>query len=116
MLQVGHKLYLVMEYCAGGDLAAYLRRHHRVSEETARGLMRQLAEGLKQLWNHHLVHVSPPQPLRLHCRCSMPACFLFWASKTCVQPSVILHFTFQAPLKSCSGLDRDWHHPFKLCP
>ena len=57
--QMGHKLYLVMEYCAGGDLAAYLRRHHRVSEETARGLMQQLAEGLKQLWNHHLVHVRP---------------------------------------------------------
>ena len=58
--QVGNRLYLVMEYCAGGDLAAYLAKHKRVSEETARGLMRQLAAGLKELWSHHLVHVSRP--------------------------------------------------------
>ena len=48
-----------MEYCAGGDLSAYLAKRTRVPEETARGLMRQLAAGLKELWSHHLVHVRP---------------------------------------------------------
>ena len=66
LLQTSNRLYLVMEYCAGGDLAAYLARHKRVSEDTARYLMRQLAAGLKELWSHHLVHVSsalhPPLP------------------------------------------------------
>jgi hypothetical protein len=35
----------------------------RVPEATARHLMRQLAAGLRQMWAHHLVHVSSP-PLR----------------------------------------------------
>ena len=51
------RLYLVMEYCAGGDLAHFLRRVKRVPEPTAQHLMRQLAAGLRQMWAHHLVHV-----------------------------------------------------------
>ena len=56
--QEGGRLYLVMEYCAGGDLAHYLRAARRVPEGVARHLMRQLAAGLRQMWAHHLVHVS----------------------------------------------------------
>jgi len=57
-VQEEDRLYLVMEYCAGGDLAHFLRRVKRVPEGTARHLMRQLAAGLRQMWAHHLVHVS----------------------------------------------------------
>ena len=47
-----------MEYCAGGDLAYLLRRVKRLPEAAAQHLMRQLAAGLRQMWAHHLVHVS----------------------------------------------------------
>lgn len=51
-------MYLVLEFCGGGDLGHYLRRYGRVPESTARYLMQQLAEGLKVLRHHSLVHVS----------------------------------------------------------
>ena len=55
--QIKNKLFLVMEYCAGGDLAGYIRQHRRISEDAARPLLQQLAAGLKELWSHNLVHV-----------------------------------------------------------
>ena len=57
-LQEKDRLYLVMEFCAGGDLAHFLRHVKRVPEATARHFMTQLAAGLRQMWSHHLVHVS----------------------------------------------------------
>lgn len=51
-------MYLVMEFCAGGDLAHYIRRCKRVPEVAAHGLMLQLAAGLREMWSHNLVHVS----------------------------------------------------------
>ena len=56
-LQEGNRMYLVMEYCSGGDLAAFIKRCKRVSEPVAHHLMRQLAAGLKEMWAHNLVHV-----------------------------------------------------------
>jgi len=55
--QEGNRMYLVMEYCSGGDLAAFIKRCKRVSEPVAHHLMRQLAAGLKEMWAHNLVHV-----------------------------------------------------------
>ena len=51
-------MFLAMEFCAGGDLAGYIRRCRRVPEVTACAVMRQLAAGLRQLWSKNLVHVS----------------------------------------------------------
>lgn len=51
------RLYLVMEYCSGGDVAKYIRKHKRIPETTARALLRQLSAGLKELWSRNLVHV-----------------------------------------------------------
>lgn len=60
------RLFLVMEYCAGGDLAHFLRRVKRVPEAVARHFMRQLAAGLREMWAHHLVHRDlKPQNLLL---------------------------------------------------
>ena len=55
--QTDVKVFLVMEYCAGGDLAQYIRRHGSVQEVTARGFMEQLGAGLKVLRAHNLIHV-----------------------------------------------------------
>lgn len=40
--QTGEKIYLVLEYCTGGDLAAYIHHLGRVSEFDARHFMRHL--------------------------------------------------------------------------
>ncbi len=64
--QDGDKMFLVMEYCAGGDLSAYIRKSKRVSEATACALLQQLAAGLRAMWSHHLVHRDlKPQNLLL---------------------------------------------------
>ena len=51
------RIYLVLEYCGGGDLSQYLRHYGRVSEDTARYFLLQLAEGLKTLRLHNFIHV-----------------------------------------------------------
>jgi serine/threonine protein kinase len=56
--QDGSRIYIVLEYCAGGDLGLYIRRYGRVSEATARYFLVQLAEGLKELRRHNVIHVS----------------------------------------------------------
>jgi len=51
-------LFIVLEYCAGGDLGHYIKRYRQVSEATARYFLQQLAEGLKELRRHNVIHVS----------------------------------------------------------
>lgn len=51
-------MYLVLEYCGGGDLGQYLRRYSRMSEDIARYFLLQLAEGMKEMRVHNLIHVS----------------------------------------------------------
>ncbi|KIY95997.1 unc51-like kinase [Monoraphidium neglectum] len=58
LLKDGSRIYIVLEYCAGGDLGLYIRRYGRVSEATARYFLVQLAEGLKELRRHNVIHVS----------------------------------------------------------
>lgn len=63
------RIYLVLEYCDGGDLAGYIHRHGKVSEAVARHFMRQLAAGLQVLQEKHLIHRDlKPQNLLLSTR------------------------------------------------
>ncbi|GAB4861490.1 hypothetical protein Ancab_036692 [Ancistrocladus abbreviatus] len=65
-IETEDRIYLVLEYCEGGDLAAYINRHGRVSEDVARHFMRQLAAGLQVLRENHLIHRDlKPQNLLL---------------------------------------------------
>lgn len=41
-LQTDDRIYLILEFCDGGDLWGYINRHGKVSEAVARDLMRQL--------------------------------------------------------------------------
>ncbi|KAG0551777.1 hypothetical protein BDA96_01G452300 [Sorghum bicolor] len=50
------RIYLILEYCRGGDLHAYLQRHRRVSEKVAKHFIRQLASGLQMLRDNNVVH------------------------------------------------------------
>jgi len=50
-------VYLVMEFCQGGDLAGFLKkRGGHVPESTARGFMRHIATGMAYLQEHNLIH------------------------------------------------------------
>ena len=49
-------IFLVLEYCDGGDVARYLRLHGPLGEAGARHVLRQLAAGLSALWERHLIH------------------------------------------------------------
>nr|XP_010934020.1 serine/threonine-protein kinase ATG1a isoform X1 [Elaeis guineensis] len=65
-IQTEDKIFLVLEYCTGGDLAAYIQRRGRVSEAVARHFMRQLASGLQVLQENNLIHRDlKPQNLLL---------------------------------------------------
>ncbi|KXZ54358.1 hypothetical protein GPECTOR_5g439 [Gonium pectorale] len=60
------RIYLVLEYCGGGDLAHHLRARGPLSEASCRYLLRQLAEGLKVLRQHQIIHRDlKPQNLLL---------------------------------------------------
>lgn len=65
-IQTEDKIFLVLEYCAGGDLAEYIQRRGRVPEAVARHFMRQLASGLQVLRENNLIHRDlKPQNLLL---------------------------------------------------
>ncbi|KAJ8570726.1 hypothetical protein K7X08_037698 [Anisodus acutangulus] len=61
------KIYIVLEYCRGGDLSMYIqRRQGRIPEATAKHFMQQLASGLKILRENNLIHRDlKPQNLLL---------------------------------------------------
>ncbi|CAK9862133.1 unnamed protein product [Sphagnum jensenii] len=66
IVEAPNRIYLVLEYCAGGDLAAYIQRYGKVSEGTARHFMQQLGAGLQVLRNNNLIHRDlKPQNLLL---------------------------------------------------
>ncbi|PNT78295.1 hypothetical protein BRADI_1g77080v3 [Brachypodium distachyon] len=68
-IETEEKLFLILEYCDGGDLEAYRKTHgvrNRLPEATARDFARQLAEGLKVLRGERIVHRDlKPQNLLL---------------------------------------------------
>ncbi|XP_065561885.1 serine/threonine-protein kinase ULK2-like isoform X2 [Artemia franciscana] len=49
-------VFLVMEYCNGGDLADYLQAKGTLSEDTIRMFLRQLADAMKALNGKGIVH------------------------------------------------------------
>ncbi|KAH6798410.1 Protein kinase superfamily protein [Perilla frutescens var. frutescens] len=67
MIEEPGKIYIVLEYCKGGDLSMYIQqRQGKVSEATAKHFMQQLAEGLKVLRENNLIHRDlKPQNLLL---------------------------------------------------
>ncbi|XVE86584.1 hypothetical protein DITRI_Ditri18aG0045200 [Diplodiscus trichospermus] len=56
VLQSESCLFLVLEFCSGGNLASYIRHHGRVQEQLARRFMQQLGSGLEVLQSHHIIH------------------------------------------------------------
>lgn len=56
VIQVDGCVFLVLEFCEGGDLSAFVRRNGRLLEPVVRKFMMQIGEGLEVLHAHHIVH------------------------------------------------------------
>ncbi|CAK9014979.1 Calcium-dependent protein kinase 5 (PfCDPK5) [Durusdinium trenchii] len=52
----GRHVYLVMEYCAGGDLFDYILKHQGIPEATCAKLLRQIASALKHAHDKGIAH------------------------------------------------------------
>ncbi|XP_003424105.1 serine/threonine-protein kinase ULK2 isoform X1 [Nasonia vitripennis] len=75
-----HNVFLVMEYCNGGDLADYLGAKGTLSEDTIRVFLKQLAGAMKALHAKGVVHRDlKPQNILLSHSCG----------KMCPQPHQI---------------------------
>ena len=48
--------YIIFEYCAGGDLAGYLKKKGHLPEKQVRNFMKQIVNGLKPLNKLRIVH------------------------------------------------------------
>ncbi|KAG1691913.1 hypothetical protein DVH05_026073 [Phytophthora capsici] len=51
-----HHIFIVQEYCAGGDIAQLMKANNGLKEEQARLYMSQLASGLQFLRSQNVVH------------------------------------------------------------
>ncbi|KAH9717782.1 serine/threonine-protein kinase ATG1t [Citrus sinensis] len=54
--QAENCIFLVVEFCAGGNFSSYIQLHGRVPEQTARKFLQQLGAGLEILNSHHIIH------------------------------------------------------------
>lgn len=66
--ETANHVYLVMEYCNGGDLADYLQAKGTLSEDTIRFFLRQMAESMRALYGKGIVHrdLKPQNILLAH--------------------------------------------------
>ncbi|CAG0903314.1 unnamed protein product, partial [Darwinula stevensoni] len=51
-------IYIVMEYCGGGDLSKLIQRQKRLSEQVCRRYLHQLAKALKYLRENDICHLD----------------------------------------------------------
>lgn len=65
-LTSGRNIYLVLEYCPGGDLFRFIRKHKHLSDIVAKHFFVQLVDGLAFLHSKNVVHRDiKPQNLLL---------------------------------------------------
>ena len=50
------ELYLVMEYCSGGEIFDYLVSHGRMKDKDARKYFRQILGAVEYCHKHHIIH------------------------------------------------------------
>ncbi|XP_051898539.1 serine/threonine-protein kinase ULK3 isoform X2 [Pristis pectinata] len=65
----GENIYLIMEYCAGGDLSHFIRSRRVLPERVARRFLQQLASALQYLHQRNISHLDlKPQNVLLSSR------------------------------------------------
>jgi serine/threonine-protein kinase ULK2 len=55
-LTSGRNIYLILEYCPGGDLTKFIRKTHHLSDMVARVFFVQLVDGLSFLHSRNVIH------------------------------------------------------------
>ncbi|XP_022846633.1 serine/threonine-protein kinase ATG1c-like isoform X2 [Olea europaea var. sylvestris] len=67
MIEESGNLYIILEYCKGGDLSEYIRQYQgKLPEATVKHFMQQLVTGLKILRENNIIHRDlKPQNLLL---------------------------------------------------
>ena len=59
-------IYIIMDYCGGGDLSQFIRKRSQLSEQTVKLFLQQLAVALKYLRENHVSHMDlKPQNILL---------------------------------------------------
>ena len=59
-----NNIFLILEYCSGGDLSTYIRRYRRLPENVAGKFLRQLASALQYIHDKNISHMDlKPQNL-----------------------------------------------------
>lgn len=56
VFEAKESIFLILEFCAGGNLGTYIRNHGRVQECIAKRFMQQIAAGLEVLHSHLIIH------------------------------------------------------------
>ncbi|KAK3610251.1 hypothetical protein CHS0354_022315 [Potamilus streckersoni] len=51
-------IYLIMEYCSGGDLSQFIRSKRKLPEHAVRRFLRQLVSALQYLREHNVAHMD----------------------------------------------------------
>ncbi|CAG9120167.1 unnamed protein product [Plutella xylostella] len=60
-------IYIITEYCSGGDLSKYIHKYGRVPERQVLYFLQQLVSALRFLRSHNVVHMDlKPHNLLLH--------------------------------------------------
>ena len=63
---INRYIYIIMEYCDGGDLSRFIHKRHKLPESVCKKFMQQLAMALKFLRSNNICHLDlKPQNLLL---------------------------------------------------
>jgi len=66
LIHANRYIYIVMEYCDGGDLLSFIKKKYKLSESICRRFLQQLALALRYLRDHNVCHMDlKPQNLLL---------------------------------------------------
>uniref|UniRef100_H2Y8Q1 Serine/threonine-protein kinase ULK3 n=1 Tax=Ciona savignyi TaxID=51511 RepID=H2Y8Q1_CIOSA len=61
-----HYIYLIMEFCGGGDLCGFIQARRMLPEHTVRRFLQQIASAVKTLHEHNISHMDlKPQNILL---------------------------------------------------
>lgn len=59
-------IYIILEFCDGGDLSCFIRKRKKLSESTCKTFLQQLAQAMKYLRDNNVCHMDlKPQNLLL---------------------------------------------------
>jgi serine/threonine protein kinase len=48
--------YIITEFCGGGDLRDYMKKHKRMNEKEALRIMSEIVAGVNELAKHDIIH------------------------------------------------------------